>query len=115
MHAQGCVASKWGARRAAADCCQTEQRRSRTPCTLRQPMGPESLAAPLTGTLKVYKLKQHGSGAPQALVQGRLEQAVVKTADGLFVNIANVNELKRQGRLPDGWGWDAQVTVTGRT
>lgn len=79
-------------------------------------MGPESLADPLTGTLKVYKLKQqHGSGAPQALVQGRPEQAVVKTADGLFVNIANVNELKRQGRLPDGWGWDAHVTVAGRT
>lgn len=67
------------------------------------------------GTLRVYGLKQRAVSAPELLVQGRTERAVVRTADGLYINIANVNELKQLGRLPDGWGWDAEVTITGRT
>lgn len=67
------------------------------------------------GTLRVYTAKQQAFGAEAPLVQGVRERVVLQTVDGLYVNIANIDELKQQGRLPEGWGWDAQVTVTGRT
>lgn len=80
-----------------------------------QPWPPPTLARraapclPGAGTLLLYTPFQGASA--RGAVPGAEQFAAVKAGD-LFVSLVNVEEL---APYPEGWGWEAEVVVTGCT